>query len=237
MRNLVRLAALVGGLTWANSAWAIPDFMITDGVDASQASESSFVASLGSYTQENFNALPQSTAPSVSSAVGTFTSTTPGQQGQIISIASGDISGRGLVPFTGNFVESRDSVGVSWVATLGGALFDAIGFYIQDAGDQGALLNLKANDGSGATSVTVQGANGNTKYVVVTFDHLVSQVAFDFVNTGANIAADGWGLDNVTIGRLLGSGGGDAPIPEPASLMTLASGLLGLGVLLRRRPV
>ncbi|GIL40206.1 PEP-CTERM sorting domain-containing protein [Roseiterribacter gracilis] len=229
--RILGLATLVGSLACASSAWAIPELDINDGT---QVSENAFVSSLGSYTRETFNASPRTTGSSVSTAVGTFASTVAGQQGQIISIADGPIAGRGLAPFSGNFLESRDSTGVTWHATSATA-FDAIGFFLQDAGDQGALLNITANDGSAAT-VTVQGGgNGNTRYVVIKFDHFVTDAAIDFVNTGNHLNADGWGLDNITVGRLIAGGGGNAVIPEPASLVSLASGLFGLGFLLRRR--
>lgn len=230
MRKFGSLAVLVGSIACASDAWAIPLFDITDGVGASQTRESAFVSSLGSYTRETFNSIPLTTGPVLSTAVGSFTSTIAGQQGQILSIANGDISGRGLAPFSGNFLESRDSAGVSW-RTASGSLFDAIGFYLQDAGDQGAVLNITANDGTARTA-TVQGGDGNTKYVAISFDRPVSDIAIDFVNTGSPVNADGWGLDNVTIGRRISSG---AAVPEPASLASLASGLLGLGFLLRRR--
>jgi hypothetical protein len=234
MRKLGTLAILIGSFACASNAWAIPDFTISDGVDASQTSETSFVASLGSYTRETFDASPRTTGSSLSTAAGTFASTSAGQQGQIISIATGDVSGRGLAPFAGNFLESRDSTGVSWRATSG-TPFDAIGFYLQDAGDQGATLNITANDGTAKTVSLSGGGNGNTSYVIITFDHFVTDVAIDFVNTGSHLKSDGWGLDNITIGRLIGGGGGNAAVPEPASLASLASGLLGLGFLLRRR--
>jgi hypothetical protein len=235
MRKFGSLVVLIGSVACASNAWAIPEFDITDGVGASQTSETSFVASLGNYTRETFDASPRTTGSSVTTAAGTFASTSAGQQGQIISIANGDISGRGLAPFSGNFIESRDSTGVSWHAASGGS-FDAIGFYLQDAGDQGALLNITANDGT-AKTVTVQGGgNGDTRYVIINFDHPVTEVAIDFVNTGSHLQSDGWGLDNVTIGRLIaGGGGGNTAIPEPATLVSLASGLFGLGFLLRRR--
>ncbi|MDB5365137.1 MAG: hypothetical protein JWM77_1064 [Rhodospirillales bacterium] len=233
MRKLGSLAVVVGSLACASTAWAIPDFNVTDGVAASQTSQTSFVASLGSFTRETFNASSPTTGAVLTTAAGTFTSTIAGQQGQIISIANGDISGRGLAPFSGNFLESRDSTGVSWRAASGGT-FDAIGFFLQDAGDQGALLNITANDGT-AKSITVQGGNGNTRYITITFDQPVTEVAIDFVNTGSNLKSDGWGLDNITIGRLIGGGGGNAAVPEPASIASLASGLLALGFVLRRR--
>jgi hypothetical protein len=229
------LAVLVGSFACASNAWAIPEFIIGDeGVDVSQTNETSFVSSLGSFTRETFNASPRTTGSSISTATGTFASTSAGQQGQIVSIANGDVSGRGLAPFTGNFFESRDSTGVSWHATSSTA-FDAIGFYLQDAGDQGALLQITANDGTAQTVTVEGGGNGNTRYVIINFDHLVTDVAIDFVNTGSHLNSDGWGLDNITIGRLIGGGGGNTAIPEPASLVSLASGLLGLGFLIRRR--
>ncbi len=234
MRKLGSAAIVIGSLACGSNAWAIPEFDVTDGVGPSQTSETSFVSSLGSYTRETFDASPRTTGASVTTAAGTFASTSAGQQGQIISVANGDISGRGLAPFSGNFIESRDSTGVSWHAASG-SVFDAIGFYLQDAGDQGALLNITADDGT-AKTVTVQGGgNGNTRYVIISFDHPVTEVAIDFANTGSHLKADGWGLDNVTIGRLIAGGSGDSAIPEPASLVSLASGLFGLGFLLRRR--
>lgn len=68
-----------------------------------------------------------------------------------------------------------------------------------------------------------------------TFAHSSSTLTLDFRAIGLQELADeSWGIDNVTVDI-----SGLAPtrdIPEPATLLLLISGLVGLGVGARRRP-
>lgn len=166
--------------------------------------------------------------------VGTYTLTDPGQpssgnenidQLMIESNATGEF-GRSVLANDDLWLDSNDAEEVVW--DLGGSLsgsgpFDSFGFQLADAADVSADLTLNFADDEGATSTTIpfELSNGNLRYVTLHSDRNIVGGQLTFNNSTVN---DGWGIDNVTVGKL----------PEPGSLLLMGLGLLGLGAARRR---
>lgn len=174
-------------------------------------------------------------AASFNTAVGTFTLITAGQTANdnihndklmIESKNTGEF-GREVLSTSRNdlWLDANDAKKVEWSfgAPLKGS-FNAFGFYIADATDQGATLTLQFQDGSWATTSVVIPAfqsNGNLGYVSV---YSTSNIVGGKLVFNNSTGGDGWGIDDITIGS----------VPEPGALMLMGLGLLGLGAARRR---
>lgn len=122
----------------------------------------------------------------------------------------------------GQWLDSNDADNVVWDILDGS--YNAFGFYLSDANDQGASLVLSFVDGTTETlNLLSPLKNGNLMYVTLVSDMDFTSATLTFQN-GEN-ENDGWGIDNVTI----------ASVPEPGTLALLGLGLAGLGVARRRK--
>ena len=192
----------------------------------------------GSSSQQQHGSWVDS-ANSFSSNVGTFTVVQAGQLGldylpaddgmnlKIESAETGEFGREVLSGGQGDFwLDSNDARKVTLTfdseAILGGT-FNAFGFYIADAADVGATLTLTFDDGSSSSQLVVpfQQVNASMGYVTVATTGSIVGGSITFNNSADN---DGWGIDNITVGRL----------SEPGTLLLLGVGLLGLGAARRR---
>ncbi|MHA7881238.1 MAG: PEP-CTERM sorting domain-containing protein [Saccharospirillum sp.] len=123
----------------------------------------------------------------------------------------------------GNWLDSNDADLVTWDIYTGYD-FNAIGFYLSDATDQGATLQIEYSDSNATETYTInpQLANGNLAYVSIFSDIMISSAKLIFDN-GTN-QNDGWGIDKITVGQ----------VPEPGTIALLGLGLAGLMAARRR---
>ena len=126
------------------------------------------------------------------------------------------------------WLDSNDAKKVTWefgdFVDPESESFNAIGFFLADAVDQGAKLTLKFDDGTediiDLDSLATED-NANLKFVSITSDMNINGGSLIFDNS---TGSDGWGIDKVTLGKL----------PEPGTLLLMGLGLLGLGAARRR---
>jgi hypothetical protein len=189
------------------------------------AAEAAFLTTLGSKTTETFDGFSTGQYATLDTSVGSFTGGAAGQQGPNFEIATGNVNGRSAVS-PSKFLDSRDLLDITWDVELDDAHFDAIGFFLQDPADQGAVFRITFENGMTDTGFIDFSdlANGNRTYVTARFDPAVVSATVTFVNTNGD-RSDGWGIDDVTVGR----------VPEPATLALVGAGLLGFGALRRRK--
>jgi len=154
-------------------------------------------------------------------------SETDGDNLKIESEDTGEFGREALSDYQGDFwLDSNDAKQVNWKFDSGavyGKSFNAFGFYIADPADIQAQLKLKFENGTESDAFTIPFGqdNANVGFVSVTSDVGVSGGTLYFNNSEPN---DGWGIDDVTVGRL----------PEPGTLLLMGLGLLGLGAARRR---
>lgn len=131
----------------------------------------------------------------------------------------------------GQWLDSNDAEIVRWDISDGGE-FNALGFFLSDANDQGASLEMTFADGVSETlnlnealgePTNERLGNGNIAWITLYSDVLFDSATFKFDN-GVN-ENDGWGIDDMTIAR----------VPEPGTLALLGLGLASLSLIRLRR--
>ncbi|MCH8551555.1 MAG: PEP-CTERM sorting domain-containing protein [Natronospirillum sp.] len=124
----------------------------------------------------------------------------------------------------GNWLDSNDADKITWDISTGSP-FNALGFYLSDANDQGAQLKLNFADGTSTEYLQIMPnlADKNLAYVSLTSSQTITSASLVFNNGVGN--NDGFGIDRVTVGR----------VPEPGTMALLALGIAGLGAARRRQ--
>lgn len=239
---------LAGGAMLAAASTTQAAVISINVFDDAAAAEALFISQLGSHVTEDFENLPLhgfsqtgtgnhqldwvDTAVTFQTSVGDFTLVTPGgtnagdtERSTELKIENASTGEDGREVASGNWLDSNDAKKVQWDISIGGSPFNALGFYLADANDQGARLILKLTDGTeidATYQLTTALPNGNIKYITIKSDVSISSASLIFDNKYT--PRDGWGIDNVTVGQ----------VPEPGTLLLLGLGLLGLGAARRR---
>jgi len=206
----------------------------SEGLVASQAAETAFLGTLAAgFLTETFDAGyivgSQSLTINSVAGVGSFTMNTAGSGGDCD--ASGYSCAAGLAvldtpnsPFSGRFDVSPDN----WLDSMDAqkmtispvAGFTAMGFYMTDPNDAGGRFSIGGVDFSFADIFGASLGSGEVYYLTIYDSEGLGDLSIH-----ANDASDGFGLDNVTVGK----------VPEPGTLALFGLGLLGLGVARKRR--
>ena len=120
------------------------------------------------------------------------------------------------------YLDSNDTLGMKWTASLGGTAFDRLVFTLTDPTDQGKTLTISAAGHTGSFTIAPPKSNGSIFNVLVAFSSTVTSAELSLAKSGVN---DGFSIDNATIGAV--------PLPAAAWLLLAASG--GLIAAKRRR--
>ena len=126
----------------------------------------------------------------------------------------------------GQWLDSNDTQGMTWdVSGLG--TFNALSFFLIDAADVGAKFSILVGDTLYSQVLGASGRtpNGNIQLVTILLDKAVDTLSVKLFNDRLN---DGFGVDGAMVAHI-------APVPVPPAALLLATGLLGLGALRRRR--
>lgn len=241
LKKALAVAAIAATATSANAA--LYKFEAAYGAANAVAAEAAFLSSTYNGVLEDFegftgpgqdNGTDQNSwveaASSFSTNVGTFKMQTPDSNPSADDLNVDDLMiedddtgefGRSTLGL-GQWLDSNDADEVLWEILDGS--FNAFGFYLSDANDQGAALKLVFEDGSTETlQLNSPLSNGNVSYITVFSDIFFTSATLVFDNgVGEN---DGWGIDQVRIAR----------VPEPGTLALLGLGLAGIGIARRRK--
>lgn len=126
----------------------------------------------------------------------------------------------------GKWLDSNDTSGMRW--DIGGlGAFDTLAFFLTDVADVGGKFSIKVGETLFSQVLGAGGRlrNGNIQFVTILLPEAVTDLTVELFNDRLN---DGFGIDGATVGTI-------APVPVPPAAALLASGVIALGAVRRRR--
>lgn len=228
---VVFAAAQAQASTISVSVFSVADYTAAVGGFTTIATEDfeGFTLAANGAFQSASGTINSSTVGSFASLGGTGsggTVTGAGTDGTKIAVREGNVFGRQSTTdnITGNkaldqFLDSNDTLGISWMVDLGGSLFNRIAFVMTDATDTGAKLTISA----GGVSEEFSGlGRSNQQIVLVSFASLQSLASITLQHNRIN---DGLSVDDIAVGA----------VPLPAGGMLLLTGLGAVAAMRRRK--
>ncbi|MTI98589.1 MAG: PEP-CTERM sorting domain-containing protein [Marinobacter adhaerens] len=214
------------------------------GKAAAEAAEAQFMSYLKESTTETFEGFTAANGAgdqtgSINTSVGSFTQLIAGGNGNEACNDNGFSCTAGLAvlnsatsPFGGRFPMPEGVDNKNWLDSMDSqemmfsiaGMYKAVGFYMTDPNDVGGLMDIVLEDNTTATydmNNIFTGAESNGAAYYLGF---ISDVSIKSLVFRSNDDNDGFGIDNVTVGK----------VPEPGTLALMGLGLVGVGLMRRR---